>query len=63
VQLLKKNTASLLDADKEAGLDINTKKTKCMFMSLHQTTDGTVLDQQASDLTILCQPTGVFAMG
>jgi hypothetical protein len=35
---MKKNTEAFLDACKEVGLEVNTEKTKNMFMSHHQTT-------------------------
>jgi hypothetical protein len=31
--IIQKNTEAQLDANKETGLEENTKKTKCMFMS------------------------------
>jgi hypothetical protein len=33
----KKNAEALLDASKEIGLEVNSEKTKYMFMSRHQT--------------------------
>jgi hypothetical protein len=36
---MKKNTDALLDASKEVGLEVNTEKTKCMFMSYLQNTE------------------------
>jgi hypothetical protein len=38
VNIIKKNAEALLDAGKEIGLEVNSEKTKCMFMSRHQTT-------------------------
>jgi hypothetical protein len=37
--IIKKNTGALLDASKEAGLQVNMNKTKYMIMSHHQTTE------------------------
>jgi hypothetical protein len=37
VNIIKKNTEALLDASKEIGLEVNSEKTKYMFMSRHQT--------------------------
>jgi hypothetical protein len=34
--IIKQNTDTLLDASKEAGLEVNAKKIKYMFMSLYQ---------------------------
>lgn len=34
---MKKNTETVLRASKEAGLQVNTEKTKYMLMSHHQT--------------------------
>jgi hypothetical protein len=34
---MKKNAEALLDATKETGLEVNSEKTKYMFMSRHQT--------------------------
>jgi ribosomal protein S2 len=36
VHTVKKNTETLIDASKEVSLEVNTEKTKYMFMSLHQ---------------------------
>jgi len=33
---IKKNTEALLEASREVGLEVNTEKTKYMFMSHHQ---------------------------
>jgi hypothetical protein len=33
----KENAEALLDASKEIGLEVNSEKTKYMFMSRHQT--------------------------
>jgi hypothetical protein len=35
--IIKKNAEALLDASKEIGLEVNSEKTKYMFMSRHQT--------------------------
>jgi hypothetical protein len=35
--VIKKNADTLLDASKEIGLEVNSEKTKYMFMSRHQT--------------------------
>jgi hypothetical protein len=35
----KENTEALLDASKEAGLEVNPEKTKCMLMSRYQRQD------------------------
>jgi hypothetical protein len=35
--IIKKNAETLLDAGKEIGLEVNSEKTKYMFMSRHQT--------------------------
>jgi hypothetical protein len=35
--IVKKNAEALLDASKEIGLEVNSEKTKYMFMSRHQT--------------------------
>jgi hypothetical protein len=37
IDIIKKNAEALLDASKEIGLEVNSEKTKCMFMSRHQT--------------------------
>jgi hypothetical protein len=37
INIIKKNTEALLDANKETGLEINSEKTKYMFMSRQQT--------------------------
>jgi hypothetical protein len=34
---MKKNAETLLDASKDIGLEVNSEKTKYMFMSRHQT--------------------------
>jgi hypothetical protein len=36
--IIKKNTTALLNASKEVGIEVNTEKTKCMFIFHHQTT-------------------------
>jgi hypothetical protein len=36
--IIQKNTDVLQDTSKEIFLDVNAKKTKCMFMTRHQTT-------------------------
>jgi hypothetical protein len=36
IDTIKKNTAALLDASKEFGLEVNPEKTKCMLMSRSQ---------------------------
>jgi ABC-type siderophore export system fused ATPase/permease subunit len=36
VDVLKKNTQTLIDASKEVGLEVNTEKTKYMLLSRHQ---------------------------
>jgi hypothetical protein len=33
---MKRNTEALLHAEKEVGLEVNAKKTKCISMSCHQ---------------------------
>jgi hypothetical protein len=37
INIIKKNAESLLDVSKEIGLEVNSEKTKYMFMSRHQT--------------------------
>jgi hypothetical protein len=37
INIIKKNSEALLDASKEIGLEVNSEKTKYMFMSRHQT--------------------------
>jgi hypothetical protein len=37
INIIKKNAEALLDASKEIGLEVNSEKTKHMFMSRHQT--------------------------
>jgi hypothetical protein len=36
IDTIKKNTQTLLDASKEVDLEVNTEKTKYMFLSRHQ---------------------------
>jgi hypothetical protein len=36
INAVKRNTQSLIDASKEVGLEVNTKKTKYMLLSRHQ---------------------------
>jgi hypothetical protein len=36
IDTIKKNTETLIDASKEVGLEVNTKKTKYMLLSRHQ---------------------------
>jgi hypothetical protein len=38
INIIKKNTETLLDASKEVGLEANTEKTKYVFVFRHQTT-------------------------
>jgi hypothetical protein len=37
INILNENAETLLDASKEIGLEVNSEKTKYMFMSRHQT--------------------------
>jgi hypothetical protein len=37
INIIKKNAETLLDGSKEIGLEVNSEKTKYMFMSHHQT--------------------------
>jgi hypothetical protein len=37
INIIKKNAEAVLDASKEIGLEVNSEKTKYMFMSRHQT--------------------------
>jgi hypothetical protein len=37
INIIKKNAEALLDASKEIDLEVNSEKTKYMFMSRHQT--------------------------
>jgi hypothetical protein len=37
INIIKKNADVLFDASKEIGLEVNSEKTKYMFMSRHQT--------------------------
>jgi hypothetical protein len=37
INIIKKNAEALLDASKEIGLEVNSEKTKYLFMSHHQT--------------------------
>jgi hypothetical protein len=37
INIIKKNAEALVDASKEIGLEVNSEKTKYMFMSHHQT--------------------------
>jgi hypothetical protein len=37
INIIKKNAEALLDASKEIGLEVNSQKTKYVFMSCHQT--------------------------
>jgi hypothetical protein len=39
INIIKKNADALLDASKEIGLEVNSEKTKYMFMSRHQTAE------------------------
>jgi hypothetical protein len=39
IDTIKKNTETLTDASKEAGLEINVEKTKYMYLSRHQNAD------------------------
>jgi hypothetical protein len=39
VDTIKRNTQTLIDASKEFGLEVNTEKTKCMLLSVHQNAD------------------------
>jgi hypothetical protein len=39
INIIKKNAEALLDASKEIGLDVNSEKTKYIFMSRHQTAE------------------------
>jgi hypothetical protein len=43
VEKKKKNAEALLDASKETGLEVNSEKTKYMFMSCHQTADRVII--------------------
>jgi hypothetical protein len=43
-----KETLKLLDASKEVGLEINTEKTKYMFMSHHQATKQNLYSKVAN---------------
>jgi hypothetical protein len=36
IVIIKKNTETLIDANKEVGLEVNTEKTKYMLLSRHQ---------------------------
>jgi hypothetical protein len=36
IDTIKKNTSTLIDANKEVGLEVNTEKTKYMWLSCHQ---------------------------
>jgi hypothetical protein len=36
IDMIKKNTATLVDVSKEVGLEVNTEKTKHMLLSRHQ---------------------------
>jgi hypothetical protein len=36
INTIKKNTETLIDASKEVGLEVNTEKNLCMFLSYHQ---------------------------
>jgi len=36
IHTIKKNTEFLLEASREVGLEVNTKKTKYKFISCHQ---------------------------
>jgi hypothetical protein len=36
INIVKKNTETLIDASKEVGLEVNTEKTKYMLLSRHQ---------------------------
>jgi hypothetical protein len=38
INIIKENSEVLLNASKEVGMEVNTEKTKYMFMSHHQTT-------------------------
>jgi hypothetical protein len=36
IDTIKKNTETLTDTSEEAGVEVNTEKTKYMFLSYHQ---------------------------
>jgi hypothetical protein len=38
INIIKKNTETVSDTSKEVGLEVNTEKTECVFMSCHRTT-------------------------
>jgi hypothetical protein len=38
INIIKKNTEAPLNSSNKVGLEVNADKTKCMFMSCHQTT-------------------------
>jgi hypothetical protein len=48
INIIKKNTETLLDGTKEVGLEVNAEKTKCMLMSYHQTTGAYSLHHQGT---------------
>jgi hypothetical protein len=39
INIMNKNAEAPLDASKEIGLEVNSEKTKYMFMSRHQTAE------------------------
>jgi hypothetical protein len=36
IDTIKKNTETVIGANKEVGLEVNAEKTKCMLLSRHQ---------------------------
>jgi len=43
INTTKKNTQALFEASREVGLEVNTKKTKCMFMSRTRMQDKIII--------------------
>jgi hypothetical protein len=48
INIIKKNAESPLDASKEIGLEVNSEKTKYMFMSRHQTAGQSIYIRAAN---------------
>jgi hypothetical protein len=60
IDAIKKNMKTLIDAINEAGLEVNTEKTKYMLLSRHQNAGQSYDIKRVTDVLKMCQSSDIW---